>query len=547
MSFIPLSFRSASLLASAVTALACGTNPTSNASLDATAAGGGEAVPGAAGSSAAASAPGATSGAPSATPIGGARSGVPPEVTSANPSSGGSAPGGSSGVGARSGDTASGSPADSTSSSTAEASGSPSSSAGEAFTDVAPGSTTTAHPSDAATQTDPSTDGTSTDVAESEGTPNWGASELAEAYPCDGSTDGYDAVVTSAGDGWSVNGSQHASLHQALVSAFGNGGSSASSQRRVLLHDGGEIAADVQLRIPSNTVFNACGTITVVEPAGGSDRSPCYARNATNIDIPHITIRGRPQYGCFFRDVDDVHIGVADIRIAGGLGLRFDNNPGGNDWANSSSNAARRSGFRLDDVYVEGASHGVEFYGIEDITIGRIVARNTSQAGLMLNNSRHVDVGLVDGQGVSPDAGYAVLRMANDNGKDWDTQSHPMTIRVRKVVARESGGPRGLGIFCLTDSGGVTIDEVDIEHSAGNSIWLEWCTNVKIGNPTTPSRVHDSGSFMISYGTETRMSNQLVFENMALTGTSIDFHQSCPPNVTWVDVTRDGNLVSSCQ
>lgn len=375
----------------------------------------------------------------------------------------------------------------------------------------------------------------------------WGVSALADAYPCDGSSAGYDAVVTGNGSNWSVNGTARGSLQDALVSAFGNGGSSASEKRTVLLQDSGEIAANVQLRIPSNTVFNACGTITVVDPTGGSDRSPCYARNASHIDIPHITIRGNAQYGCFFREVDHVHIGVADIRLSGGLGMRFDNNPAGNNWANSSSNATRRSGYRLDDVYVEGTSHGVEFYGIDDITIGRVVARETSQAGLMLNNSRNIDVGLVDGRGVSPDAGYAVLRMANDNGKDWDTESHPMSVHVDKVVARESGGPRGLGIFCLTGSGGVTIDEVDIENTTGNSIWLEWCTNVKIGNPTTPSRIHNAGSFLISYGTDARMSNDLVFENIALTGTNVDVHQDCPPNIDWRGVTRDGAAVSTCQ
>lgn len=380
------------------------------------------------------------------------------------------------------------------------------------------------------------------------GGPGGEPGSLAEMYPCDGEMSGYDAVVTGAGTNWSVSGGgSHGSLLEAMRAALGSGGASASAKRKVLLAGDGTVPANEQLRVFSNTVLNVCGTITVVDPTGGSDRSPIYARGASNIDIPHLAIRGNAQYGAFFRETENVHIGVADIRLSGGLGIRIDNNPGGNDWANSASNAARRSGFRLDDVYVENVSHGVEFYGIRDITIGRVVARSTTEAGLMLNNSVNVEVELVDGKGVSPNAGYAVFRMANDNGKDWDSGTHPMNIHVKKVIARESGGQNGQGIFCLTDSGGVTIDEVDLENTASNAVWLEWCTNVRIGTSTAQSRIVNSGNFMVSYGTDTRRSNQLVFENITLTGTNINFNHDCPPEIQWINVTRNGAAVTQCQ
>jgi len=366
-------------------------------------------------------------------------------------------------------------------------------------------------------------------------------------YPCDGSTEGYDAIVTGSGSNWTVNGSgNHASLLLAMRAALGSGGTSENDKRTVLLVDDGTLPSNEQLRVSSNTVLNACGTITVVDPTGGSDRSPIYARGASHIDLPHLTLRGNAQYGCFFREAEHVHIGIADIRLEGGLGIRIDNNPGGNDWGNSSNNAARVAGFQFDDVYVENVSMGVEFYGVEDITIGKVVARDTSEAGLMLNNSVDAEIGLVDGERVSPNAGYAVFRMANDNGKDWDTETHPMNIHVGKVIARDSGGSNGQGIFCLTDSGGVTIDEVDLEDTASNSIWLEWCTNVQIGNASTPSRIVNSGNVMISYGTDTRMSNDLVLENIAISGTNINFNQECPPNIDWINVTRNGAAVSEC-
>jgi len=448
----------------------------------------------------------------------------------------------------------------STSGASTSTSGGSTSGMGSSGTTTSPGtSTSTTSFGDTSTSSDTTTSGETSTTADEEGsgdevveatsdtgeTP--GGSPLADEYPCDGSTDGYDAVVTGSGSSWSVNGQGYGSLFDALRAAMGSGGISPSDMRTVLLQDSGDVPANAQVRIPSNTVFNACGTINVVPPTGGSDQSPCYARGASNIVIPHITITGAAQYGCFFRDVDDIQIGIADIRLEGGLGMRFDNNPAGNNWGNSTSNAARRSGVRIDEVYVEGTSMGVEFYGIEDITIGTVVARNTSEAGLMLNNSFNVDVDLVDGRFVSPNAGYAVFRMANDNGKDWDSGTHPMNIHVRKVIARESGGSNGRGIFCVTDSGGVTIDEVDLESTASTSIWLEWCTNVRIGNPTTPSRIHDSGEALISYGTDTRRSNDLVFENIAITQTNISFNHDCPPNIDWIDVTRDGVPVTTCE
>jgi hypothetical protein len=370
---------------------------------------------------------------------------------------------------------------------------------------------------------------------------------LAERYPCDGSTDGYDRVVSASGGGWSMNGDSYATLQAAMTAALAGGGASESDLLTVLVQDDGELPANVQQRVFSNTLLNVCGTITVVAPEGGSDRSPVYARGASNLIIPNLTIRGDAQYGVFLREVEDVHFGKVDIRLSGGMGMRIDNNPAGNSWANSASNAARVAGFRIDDAYIEGVSMGIEFYGAEDIELGSFVVRDTSEAGLMLNNSRDVEVGSVDGQGVSPNAGYAVFRMANDNGKDWDSGTFPMSVHVGKVTARASGGPSGQGIFCLTDSGGVSIDEVDIEDTAGNSIWLEWCTNVKLGSASKPSRIHSAGTLLISYGTETRQSNDLVLENIAITDTNISFNHDCPPNIEWTNVTRDGAAVTECE
>jgi hypothetical protein len=104
---------------------------------------------------------------------------------------------------------------------------------------------------------------------------------------------------------------------------------------------------------------------------------------------------------------------------------------------------------RIDNVYVEGTgTHGVETYGVNNLTIGTVVARNTRDAGLLLNLTTNAQIGTVDASNVATGTGYAALRMANRNGRINNT--YPTNIRVGQVIAR--GG--GRGIFCVSESGG---------------------------------------------------------------------------------------------
>src|SRR5690606_35632755 len=154
-------------------------------------------------------------------------------------------------------------------------------------------------------------------------------------------------------------------------------------------------------------VLNVCGTIDVTG-TGSGDMAPVYARDRTDIEIPNLSVTGSPNYGMFFRNVNNIHLGNIDLRLSGGLGIRVDNHAG--DRANKARN------LRIDNVYVEGTSnHGVETYGVDEITIGTVVARNTGYAGLLLNDSTNAEVGLVDAEGAGTGTGYAAFRMANRN------------------------------------------------------------------------------------------------------------------------------------
>src|SRR5690606_34518836 len=125
-------------------------------------------------------------------------------------------------------------------------------------------------------------------------------SPLADAFPCDGTTAGYDAVVAGTGPSYTVNGSGDYSFQDALANALGSGGASPSAKRKVLVQASGDVSGAAQVRIRSNTVLNVCGTINVTNDVTGSDRSPAYARGAADIDIPHFNLTGYAQYGMFF-------------------------------------------------------------------------------------------------------------------------------------------------------------------------------------------------------------------------------------------------------
>ncbi len=109
----------------------------------------------------------------------------------------------------------------------------------------------------------------------------------------------------------------------------------------------------------------------------------------------------------------------------------------------------RSTNLTIDDVYVEGASnHGVETYGADGITIGRVVALGVGYSGLLLNDSSNAEVGLVDGEDVATGQGYVVFRMANRNGRI--SNDYPANIHVQRVIAR--GG--GRGVFYVSERGG---------------------------------------------------------------------------------------------
>jgi hypothetical protein len=353
-----------------------------------------------------------------------------------------------------------------------------------------------------------------------------GGSPSANAYPCDGSSDGYDAVVSKSGSTWTAkNGAKSVytgnELLPAMQAAIDSLAPGRTTKQSVLVQGSGSVSATSRLNVASYTVLNVCGTIDVTGTASG-DNAPIYARGRTDIEVPNATITGTPGYALFFRNVNNLHLGKIDLRIQSGLGIRVDNHGG--------DRAMRATNLRIDDVYVEGTDNqAVETYGVDGIVIGRVVARRVGYSGLLLNDSVNAEIGLVDGEDVATGSGYAVFRMANRNGRIGD--SYEPNIHVGKVVAR--GG--GRGIFCVSESGGAIIDQVDIEGTQNNSILIENCYGVTIGNPNLPSRIASSGELRIAARTEFANTSNVTFQNIVVTGTPVR-ENPCADGSAWLDI-----------
>ena len=299
----------------------------------------------------------------------------------------------------------------------------------------------------------------------------------------------------------------------------------------LLVQGSGTLSANSRISLPSYTLLNVCGTLEATG-SGSGDNAPIYARGRQHISIPNVRIAGTPPYAMFFRDVSDLHLGSVDIRVGGGAGIRIDNHGSSN-----RDNKVQR--IRLDTVYVEGTGgHGVETYGVNNITVGTVTARNTGYSGLIFNDTTNAVVDLVDAQGAGTGTGYAAFRMANRNGRVGS--SYPTNIHVKKVVAR--GG--GRGIFCVSQSGGALIDEIDLANTGGNSVLIENCYNVTIAS----GRISGGGEFRIAARSEFPNTSDITVRNLSVSGIAIRESPCADGNTSFSNISlSNGATLNVCR
>lgn len=336
-----------------------------------------------------------------------------------------------------------------------------------------------------------------------------------------------EARVTGSGGSYRVNGSDVGSNYlDAINRAINSLQDNRSAPQRVTVDADGSIGTG-RINLPSNTIFEVCGTLNVGNSSGNGS---IQAFGVRNVSIPFLKMTGNPYFGMRFRDVHNLHLGQIDLRLSGGLGIRFDRDAPGGGSAPTSTNV------RMDYVFVSGTNnHGVETWHIDGLEIGTVVARNTAYAGLLLNGTRNATIGLVDGEGTGTGTGYATLRFANRNGRVGG--SYPTNIVVDKVISR--GGGRGL--FCVSESGGAHIGSIDFADNGNNSVLIENCYNITIDSGT----INGGGEVRLAARDQFANNRDITISNVAVTNTGVR-EEPCGENIAWQNVTVMGGNYNVC-
>ena len=344
----------------------------------------------------------------------------------------------------------------------------------------------------------------------------------------------YQADATLSGSTWTARygsstvytGTDMRAAVQAAISSLPAG---RTSKQNVLVRGSGSISAGSRISLPSYTLLDVCGTITVTG-SGSGDQAPVYSRGTHDVEVAHLNVAGAPLYGIFMRSVNNLTLGAIDMRLSSGLGVRIDN---------YGDTSVKSKNIRIDTVYVSGASsHAVETYGVDGITIGTVTARNVGESGLLLNQTTNATVGTVDAENAGTGTGYAAFRMANRNGRIGS--SYATNIRVGTVKAR--GG--GRGIFCVSESGGATIDRVDIANTGNNAVLVENCYNVVLAG--TSGTITGGGEVRIASRTEFAPSSDIRFQNLTVSNTNIRWSPCTGTNNTISNVTRSNSTLTWC-
>lgn len=257
---------------------------------------------------------------------------------------------------------------------------------------------------------------------------------------------------------------------------------------------------DNTIDLPSHTAFEVCGTLATGYVAG---RGAIQAVGVEDVSIPYLHMTGAPYFGLRFADAHGLHLGQIDLRMTGGIGIRFERDlPGSSD-------------VRIDSVYASGmTSHAIETWHIDGLTIGTVTARDVGESGLLLQGTTDATIGTVDGENVGTGTGYATFRMANENGPG---------ITVDRVRSR--GG--GRGVFCVSNSRGARIGSVDLASNGNNSVLIENCSDITIAGGT----VNGGGEVRLAARTEFP-NNRNIAVTLRVDNTTVR-ESPCGENTTW--------------
>ncbi|NJP66942.1 right-handed parallel beta-helix repeat-containing protein [Streptomyces spiramenti] len=338
----------------------------------------------------------------------------------------------------------------------------------------------------------------------------------------------FRAEAVREGNTWRAPGYSGPDMLTAMRAAVGALDAGRTTAQRVVVRGSGTVPANQSLDLPSHTALDVCGTVHVSGTVG-ANHAPIRVRNATDVTVGHLAMTGHPYFGVFVRNATGVTLGSLDLRLSGGLGVRVDNH---------GDRSVRTRDIRIDDVFVSGTdNHGVETYGVDGLTVGTVTARDTGYSGLLLNDTTHATVGRVDAVNAGTGTGYAAFRMANRNGRVGN--AYPVNIRVGEVVAR--GG--GRGVFCVSESGGVEIERVDIAGTGNNAILIENCYNVNLA--TSGGTVSGPGDVRIAARTEFAVTRDVTLQNLTIRDSALR-ESPCGVRITYRNLTLHNTSRATC-
>lgn len=322
-------------------------------------------------------------------------------------------------------------------------------------------------------------------------------------------TESYDASVTGSDSTYtSLLGSETIYTGSDYLTAIQTALDAITEGQRVTVIASGSIGTGT-ITLDSGKTLEGCGTIDTAEST--SAKGAIQSLDSVGASIPYLTMTGSPYFGLQFYGTTDLSLGEINMELSGGMGIRFDRDEASN------------TNVTMGTITVSGASsHAVETWNIDGLVIGSVIASDVGECALLIQNSRNVNVGLVDGDNAGADTGYATLRFANANGLT-EAGDYTTNVFIDKVVSR--GG--GRGIFCVSESGGAEIAEIDLADNGNNAILIENCYNVAILSGT------------VSGGGEVRVSARDEFENTSdisitatVSGTTVR-ESPCAENMVW--------------
>lgn len=264
----------------------------------------------------------------------------------------------------------------------------------------------------------------------------------------------------------------------------------------------------------ANTVRTPNAPLT----SSSSGRGAIEVTNAANVKIPYLTMTGSVYFGLRFSGTTGLTLGDITFDLTAGMGIRFDRDRAANSNVKIGTVNCKRT-----------SSHCVETFNIDKLEIGSVIARNVGECGLLLQTVTNVKVGLVDGDNVAAGNGYATLRFANRAGRL--NGGYATNIVINKVKSR--GG--GRGVFCVSESGGVEIGNIDLANNGNNAILLENCYNVNIKGGT----VNGGGEVRLAARTEFANSKDIAI-TAKVDGTTVR-ESPCTANKTKWNLTGNAS------